>query len=319
MIKKKFLKKLNVVEKKKDKIMKEGVILEEGTYQKIAKLGEGSFGSVFLIYHLKKKKKMALKIVLANTDEEENLNRLVSELKIHYNCINPNIVKCLGYDLHNNKLKIALEFMDFGPLSRITKYKKNLHENFLGYIACNVIKALAYLQDKKILHRDIKPSNILLNYQGEVKIADFGESGELRETISYKNTLVGTLLYNSPERVTGLKYYANCDIWSVGVFIFECALGRYPLFPENCKPENLTFIGFEELLQNNKLPKLGDNYSKKFKNFVKKCLIKDPLQRPFARDLLKDPFIIKFTKVKSSQFEKILEITSRQLKLIKTN
>ena len=299
--------------------MKQGIPLTPDTYQNIAKLGEGSFGSVFLIYHRPTKQKIALKIVLSNTDEESNLNRLVSELKIHYNCKNPNIVKCLGYDLFNNKLKIGLEFMDFGPLSRITKYKKNLHENFLGYIACNVIKALAYLQEKKILHRDIKPSNILLNYQGEVKIADFGESGELRETISYKNTLVGTLLYNSPERVTGLKYYANCDIWSVGVFIYECALGRYPLFPENCKPENLTFIGFEELLQNNKLPKLGEGYGGKFKGFVEKCLIKDPMERPFAKELLGDPFIVKFLKVKPKQFAKILEITSKQLKLINTN
>ena len=318
-MKKKVLKKLNILPRKKVQEMAEGVIITDGSYQKLGKLGEGSFGSVYLIYHNTEKKKMALKVVLADVNEEENLKRLVSELKIHYNCQNPNIVKCLGYNLKNNTLKIVLEFMDFGSLRRITKYKKNLHENFLGYIACNIIKSLAYLQEKKILHRDIKPSNILLNYNGEVKIADFGESGELKESISYKNTLVGTLMYNSPERVTGHKYYANCDIWSVGLFIFECALGRFPLFPENGKPENLTFIGFEELLQNKKMPKLPDHYSAKFKNFVQKCIIKDPKQRPFAKDLLKDPFIVKFIKVKPQQFAKILEITSKQLKLIKTS
>ncbi len=118
-----------------------------------------------------------------------------------------------------------MEFQDYGPLSRILHYKKVLHENFLGYLAFQVLKGLAYLHWNKIIHRDIKPSNILLTYEGDIRIADFGESGNLMNTRSYKNTLVGTMLYNSPERVIGMKYYPNCDIWSLGAMLLECALG----------------------------------------------------------------------------------------------
>lgn len=94
------------------------------------------------------------------------------------------------------------------------------------------------------MHRDLKPSNILLTYDGDVRIADFGESGSLQNTRSYKKTLVGTMLYNSPERVGGLNYYPNCDIWSLGVLVLECAMGKYPLFTE----KNLSIIEFEQLM-----------------------------------------------------------------------
>ena len=85
--------------------------------------------------------------------------------------------------------------------------KKTLDEPIIGYFAVFILEGLNYLHKNKILHWDIKPSNILINSWGEVKISDFGESGEIKETFSYKNTLVGTLLYNSPEWITGGRYY----------------------------------------------------------------------------------------------------------------
>lgn len=81
-----------------------------------------------------------------------------------------------------------MEYMDFGNLKDILNYKKVLHENLLGYISYHVLKGLDYLEKRKILHRDIKPSNLLINMKGEVKIADFGESGTLKEIYSYRNT-----------------------------------------------------------------------------------------------------------------------------------
>lgn len=136
-----------------------------------------------------------------------------------------------------------------------------MDEKILGFIALKILNGLAYLERKKILHRDLKPQNILINKKGEIKISDFGESGQLKQTYSYKNTLVGTLIYNSPERVTGKKYYSNCDIWSLGILLLEATLGHNPLIKLNEDLKNLTFILFEERVKESKLPVVPKTYS----------------------------------------------------------
>lgn len=95
-----------------------------------------------------------------------------------------------------------------------------------------MLKGLEYLhKTTKIIHRDIKPSNLLINSQGEVKIADFGVSGKIDYTLEYKNSWVGTVTYMSPERFGGDRYNHDTDVWSLGLTLIECALGRFP-YPE---------------------------------------------------------------------------------------
>ncbi|KAK6966404.1 mitogen-activated protein kinase [Favolaschia claudopus] len=71
-----------------------------------------------------------------------------------------------------------------------------------------------------------KPSNILCNSAGEIKICDFGVSGELINSIA--DTFVGTSTYMSPERIQGAQYTVKSDVWSLGVSLIELALGRFP-------------------------------------------------------------------------------------------
>ena len=85
-----------------------------------------------------------------------------------------------------------------------------------------------------------------MNLKGEVKISDFGESGTLKEICSYRNTLVGTLLYNSPERIIGDKYYVNCDIWSLGLIMMEGAIGKNPLLKSFNASDQVDFINLEK-------------------------------------------------------------------------
>jgi len=75
-------------------------------------------------------------------------------------------------------------------------------------------------------HLDVKPSNILLNTNGQVKLCDFGVSGELINSIA--NTFVGTSTYMSPERIQGGQYAVKSDIWSLGISLWECAAGKAP-------------------------------------------------------------------------------------------
>jgi serine/threonine protein kinase len=83
----------------------------------------------------------------------------------------------------------------------------------------------------QVVHRDIKPSNLLLNSAGEVKISDFGVSGQLASSVSNCLSWVGTVTYMSPERIKGDSYSFDSDLWSMGLTLLECALGRFPYPP----------------------------------------------------------------------------------------
>jgi mitogen-activated protein kinase kinase 1 len=80
----------------------------------------------------------------------------------------------------------------------------------------------------KVIHRDIKPSNTLVNSKGFLKIADFGVSGKIDCTVACLSSWVGTMTHMSPERLRGEAYYADTDIWSLGLIILECAIGKFP-------------------------------------------------------------------------------------------
>ena len=91
-----------------------------------------------------------------------------------------------------------------------------------------MLQGLDYLSEKKIIHRDIKPSNILLNRNGEAKISDFGLSKQMTASIQAFHSFQGTYLYMSPERLKTDDYGFDSDIWSLGLSIAECAIGKFP-------------------------------------------------------------------------------------------
>jgi len=102
-------------------------------------------------------------------------------------------------------------------------------EDIIGMIAKQILTGLDYLHKKvKVSHRDIKPSNILLSRDGTIKIADFGVSANICDSVDPLKTWVGTLSYMCPDRINGTPYFADTDIWSLGIMLMECALGSFP-------------------------------------------------------------------------------------------
>jgi serine/threonine protein kinase len=107
--------------------------------------------------------------------------------------------------------------------------KQRIPEAVLAKIALMVLKGLFHLHKQMhIVHRDIKPANILLNMDGVAKIADFGISRNLDNTLDCCNTYKGTAVYMSPERLQSQPYGFASDIWSLGLCLVECATGKYP-------------------------------------------------------------------------------------------
>lgn len=157
----------------------------------------------------------------------------------------------------------------------------------LGKIAEATLGGLVYLYDSHhIMHRDIKPSNILVNSRGEVKLCDFGVSGELINSVA--DTFVGTSTYMAPERIQGEKYTVKSDVWSFGLSMLELAIGKFPFHME--QEEDAAPVGILDLLQtivHEPAPRLptSDAFPSILDSFISKCLNKDPEQRPTPQEL----------------------------------
>jgi len=171
--------------------------------------------------------------------EDAKFAAIIMELDILHRCLSPYIIDFYGAFFQEGAVYICIEFMDGGSIDKI--YGDGIPENILRKITYATTQGLKTLKDDhNIIHRDVKPTNILVNTRGQVKICDFGVSGNLVASIAKTN--IGCQSYMAPERISGGgmaqagaaggTYSVQSDIWSLGLSIIECAMGRYPYPPE---------------------------------------------------------------------------------------
>lgn len=274
------------------------------------KLGEGNGGSVSKCKLANNSKIFALKLI--NADPNPDIQKqIIRELQYNRCCNSPNIVKYYGTFMveKQSMIGIAMEFMGGRSLDAIYKRcieldpTNRINEKVLGKIAESILNGLNYLHKQRIIHRDIKPSNILLDDKGNIKLCDFGVSGEAVNSLA--TTFVGTQYYMAPERIMGKPYTVTCDIWSLGLTLLEVATCKFPFLIENKMNPNEQ-LGPIELLSLilEYEPKLEDQeaqeiyWSDSFKNFILYCLKKNPDERPSPRQMLQHPWCVGQSQIK---------------------
>jgi serine/threonine protein kinase len=268
---------------------------------------------------------LATKEVLVDRDEHRT-SMALRELITTYGIDHPSVVTCHNVFYANNAFHIVMELMDGGSLLDAMKRWVSRDDSYdmppavLAKIASDVLHGLEFLHDHlQVVHRDVKPGNILLNRNGEAKLADLGimtkpgqglvgpavttplactsltaASTPSAEADTPAVEWIGTVTYMSPERLTGDAYSYSADMWSLGVVLIEAAIGRYPLTELGLDTGKLQFWDLLDLVKNGENPAsvLCDYGSRwvSLQAFVSRCLAKDQFDRPRASQLLDASF-----------------------------
>lgn len=187
-------------------------------------LGRTNNSTVSKCLHTPSERWMAVKTTLTqNVDREVQNLRLISSCK--------NIVSFYGICRDQLNAFICMELMDF-PLKDYYNFTHletgEFPEDVFGGVAVAITDALIYCNSRNIFHRDIKPLNIMLKYNGEIKLSDFGSKKLVKGSLPESNH--ETIVYWPPERfrLNNLKYDERADIWSLGITLFESMLGELP-------------------------------------------------------------------------------------------
>ncbi|XP_075218142.1 mitogen-activated protein kinase kinase 1 isoform X2 [Lycorma delicatula] len=294
--------------------------LSDDDFEKLGELGAGNGGVVMKVKHRSSGLIMARKLIHLEVKPAIK-KQIIRELKVLHECNFAHIVGFYGAFYSDGEISICMEYMDGGSLDLILKKAGRIPESILGTITSAVLKGLNYLRDKHaIMHRDVKPSNILVNSGGEIKICDFGVSGQLIDSMA--NSFVGTRSYMSPERLQGTHYSVQSDIWSLGLSLVEMAIGMYPIPPPDAKtlaaifgpngnnkpnedgesqsqiqgngngPRPMAIFELLDYIVNEPPPKLPSGiFSDEFKEFVDRCLKKNPNERADLKTLMNHEWI----------------------------
>jgi len=252
-------------------------------FELIEKLGRGSFADVYKAFNKKTGYIVAVKIIdlAQTTDVIEDISK---EIELLRTCNSEYVIKLYDSFFSDDKLFIILEYLAGGSILDIVKKRGPLQEVYIAIIMREVLSALDYLHSNKKIHRDIKAANILLSSEGCIKLADFGVSAQITDSMNKRNSFAGTPYWMAPEVINQSLYAFKADIWSLGITAIELATGKPPF--SEFHPVKALFM-----IQQGETPKLQGSYSKAFKDFVTLCLTRNYDKRPTAKELLAHRFI----------------------------
>lgn len=202
-------------------------------YKLLEEVGYGASATVYRAIFLPHNEEVAVKCL--DLDRcNANLDDIRKEAQLMSLIDHKNLVRSFCSFVVQQKLWVVMPFMAQGSCLHLMKaaYPDGFEEDAIGSILKETLKALEYLHRHGHIHRDVKAGNILLDSNGEVKLADFGVSASMFDTGDRqrsRNTFVGTPCWMAPEVLQpGTGYNFKADVWSFGITALELAHGHAP-------------------------------------------------------------------------------------------
>ena len=273
-----------------EKIAKNQDEIQIKKYKKIRLLGKGGFAHCYELFNEETHHSSAAKIIpKTNLVKSLSKQKIINEIKIHKNIHHENIVNFEHYFEDRNNVYILIELCHNQTLHDLLKKRKTLTELEVQYYIFQLIKALQYLHNLKIIHRDLKLANLFLTEDMKLKLGDFGLATIIEFDGERKRSLCGTPNYLAPEILDGKKGYSfEVDIWSIGVIVYTLLIGKLPF--EAKKVTKTSELYKRIRLKNYSFPQ-NAKISSPAKELIENILVLEPHKRPSLEDILKSDFM----------------------------
>ncbi|MHB2153967.1 protein kinase domain-containing protein [Calditrichota bacterium GD2] len=255
-----------------------------GAYKIVQKIGEGGMAYIFKAIQPSLRRSVVIKKL--KDPNREIIKRFKKEALLSASFHHENLVAIYDFIYSNRNYYLVMEHVDGEDLQTIIEHLAPISANIAMLIALGIARGLEYTHTRNIIHRDIKPSNILLSYDGNVKIIDFGIArDDLSTRLTLTGMIVGTPAYMSPEQANGDALTAQSDLFSLGVLLYEMVTGLKP-FDGNNQSEVLNKIVRGKYLAPERI---NPAIPRKLRRIIKKCLQHSPARRyQSATELIND-------------------------------
>ena len=208
-------------------------------YQKLEKIGEGTYGVVYKAKDRQTNEVIALKKIRLEADDEGVPSTAIREISLLKELRHPNVVELKNVVHSEQKLYLIFEYLDHDLKKFMDAYGAPLPPLIVKSYLYQMLSALLYCHTHRVLHRDLKPQNLLIDKSNSLKLADFGLARAFGLPIKTYTHEVVTLWYRAPEILLGCRQYSTpVDIWSVGCIFAEMAHKR-PLFAGDSEIDQL--------------------------------------------------------------------------------
>src|SRR5712691_4033929 len=255
-----------------------------GRYQLGRVLGKGAMGSVCEALDPKLHRKVAIKTILMGQLDEETARdfsvRFEREARAVARLNHPNIVQVYDFGEEGDTAYLVMELIDGKELKSALTTGRPFDRKECVRIMCELLDALDFAHEAKVIHRDIKPANVMFDSQGRTKLTDFGvarvtDADRTSAERTQAGTVVGTPAYMSPEQLQGLPIDRRTDVFSAGVILYQFLTGQKPFTGEGA------WTVQKKIVQDDPPAPSSINValSPEFDRVVAKALAKDPDQR----------------------------------------